>query len=101
MRFSGLIGEIHRRSVWQVMGSYAVVAWVILQLAETLRGLIGLPLWFGPAVVVVVLLGFPVLLITALDPGRIRGGDSTPGFATRPKVATAPSPPGSAWKEVP
>jgi tetratricopeptide (TPR) repeat protein len=69
MRFGSLIGELHRRSVWQVLGSYAVVAWLILQLAETLEGLIGLPLWFGRVVVVVVLLGFPVLLITAVTQG--------------------------------
>jgi tetratricopeptide (TPR) repeat protein len=64
-----LIGELHRRSVWQVLGSYAVVAWLVLQLAETLEGLIGLPLWFGPTVVIVVLLGFPVLLVTTLTQG--------------------------------
>jgi len=74
MWLGSLIGEIHRRSVWQVMGSYAVVAFVILQLAETLEGLIGLPLWFGPAVVVLVLLGFPVLLVTTLTQGGWRRG---------------------------
>ncbi|MGW8266041.1 MAG: tetratricopeptide repeat protein [Longimicrobiales bacterium] len=72
MRLGNLIGELHRRSVFQVVGSYAVVAWIILQLAETLEGLIGLPLWFGPAIVVVVLLGFPVFLITALTQGGDR-----------------------------
>jgi uncharacterized membrane protein YhdT len=69
MRFGSLIGELHRRSVWQVLGSYAVVAWIVLQLAETLEGLIGLPLWFGPAIVVLVLLGFPILLVTTLTQG--------------------------------
>jgi len=72
MRLGNLIGELHRRSVFQVVGSYAVVAWIILQLAETLEGLIGLPLWFGPAIVVVVLLGFPVFIITALTQGGDR-----------------------------
>jgi tetratricopeptide (TPR) repeat protein len=73
MWLNSLIGEIHRRSVWQVMGSYAVVAWIVLQLAETLAGLIGLPLWFGPAVVVVVLAGFPILLVTTLTQGGWKG----------------------------
>ena len=76
MRLGSLIGELHRRSVWQVLGSYAVVAWVVLQLAETLEGLIGLPLWFGPAIVVVVLLGFPVLLVTTLTQGGWKKADS-------------------------
>ena len=78
MRFGSLIGELHRRSVWQVLGSYAVVAWLVLQLAETLEGLIGLPLWFGPAVVVVVLLGFPVLLVTALTQGGRQKTEASP-----------------------
>lgn len=73
MWLGSLIGELHRRSVWQVLGSYAVVAWIILQLAETLEGLIGLPLWFGPTIVVVVLLGFPVLLVTTLTQGGLSG----------------------------
>ena len=79
MRISGLIGEIHRRSVWQVMGSYAVVAWIILRLVELLKGPIGLPDWFDPASVVVVLLGFPVLLATAW----IQGGMSDGGHRAR------------------
>lgn len=75
MRFSSFLGELHRRGVWQVLGSYAVVAWIVLQLAETLEGLIGLPLWFGPAIVVVVLLGFPVFLVTTLTQGGFPTGD--------------------------
>jgi len=75
MWLSDLISELHRRSVWQVLGSYAVVAWIILQLAETLEGLIGLPLWFGPTIVVIVLLGFPVLLITTLTQGGLKRTD--------------------------
>ena len=72
MRFGGLIGEIHWRSVWQVLGIYAVVAWILLQLAEKLESLFALPLWFGPAAFVVVLLGFPVLLATTLTQGGFR-----------------------------
>lgn len=69
MRLGSWIKELHRRFVWQVLGGYAVAAWIILQLAETLESLIGLPLWFGPTTVVVVLLGFPVFLVTALTQG--------------------------------
>jgi tetratricopeptide (TPR) repeat protein len=68
-RLSNLLGEIHRRSVWQILGSYAVGAWIILQLAETLAGLIGLPLWFGPTVVTLTILGFPLLLLTTFLQG--------------------------------
>ncbi len=68
-----LLGEIHRRSVWQILGSYAVGAWIILQLAETLAGLIGLPLWFGPTILVLIGLGFPLLLLTSFLQGGRRG----------------------------
>ncbi len=79
MWLNSLVGELHRRSVWQVMGSYAVVAWIVLQLAETLEGLIGLPLWFGPAIVVVVLAGFPVLLVTTVTQGGWKRRDGVQG----------------------
>lgn len=72
MWLGSLMSELHRRSVWQVLGSYAVVAWIILQLAEALEGLIGLPLWFGWATRVVLLLGFPVFLVTTLTQGGLK-----------------------------
>jgi tetratricopeptide (TPR) repeat protein len=61
----GLIGEVRRHSLWQVLVSYAVGSWVILQIAETLTSLLGLPLWFGKALIVVLAIGLPVLLLTA------------------------------------
>jgi tetratricopeptide (TPR) repeat protein len=68
-----LLGEIHRRSVWQVLGSYAVGAWLVLQFAETLSSLIGLPLWFGPVVIVILAAGLPLVLLTSvLQGGRAR-----------------------------
>ena len=72
MGFGSFIRELHRRSVWQVLGGYAVVAWIILRLSEIVQGLIGLPHWFGPATVVVVLLGFPVFLVTTVVQGGFR-----------------------------
>ena len=78
-RLGSLLGEIHRRSVWQILGSYAVGAWVILQLAETLAGLIGLPLWFGPTLVGLVVAGFPLILLTSF----LQGGRSKEDKAAR------------------
>jgi tetratricopeptide (TPR) repeat protein len=73
-RLTTLLGEIHRRSVWQVLGSYGVGAWLALQLADTLSSLIGLPLWFGPAVVGLLIAGAPLLLLT----GVVQGGRAAP-----------------------
>ena len=64
-RLRRLLGEIRKRSLWQVLASYAFGSWIILQIAETLSSLIGLPLWFGQAVLLVLLPGLPVVLVTA------------------------------------
>jgi hypothetical protein len=89
-----LLNEIHRRSVWQVLGSYAVGAWVILQVGETLAGLIGLPLWFGPTLVGLVVAGFPLVVLTSfLQGGREKAGiegeaDDGPGKTFLRKLFT-------------
>jgi tetratricopeptide (TPR) repeat protein len=59
------IGKRRRHILWQILGSYVVGSWIVLQLAETLTSLLGFPSWFGPAVIVVLAMGLPVLLITA------------------------------------
>jgi tetratricopeptide (TPR) repeat protein len=61
----GLIKEVRRHSLWQVLVSYGVGSWVVLQIAETLTSLLGLPLWFGKALIMVLAIGLPVLLLTA------------------------------------
>lgn len=60
-----LLSELHRRSIWQILGSYAVGAWLVLQLAETLSSLLGLPLWFGPGVIGLLAAGLPLVLLTS------------------------------------
>lgn len=47
-RLKRLLQEIHQRSLWQLLASYVVGAWLILQIAETLASLISLPLRGSP-----------------------------------------------------
>jgi tetratricopeptide (TPR) repeat protein len=68
--FKGLLREVHTRSVWQILGAYIVAAWFALQAAETVSSLIGLPLWFGQAVIVMLALGLPVIAVTAILQGK-------------------------------
>ncbi len=60
-----LVQEVHRRSLWQVVGIYLGASWVVLQVIETLTETAGLPDWIGPFAIVLLLIGFPVMLATA------------------------------------
>ena len=39
--------EIHRRSLWQVLGVYVMGSWMVLQVVDTLNNLLDLPEWAG------------------------------------------------------
>ena len=50
-----LIREIHRRSLWQVLGIYLVGGWIAYEIVQSLTEGLGLPEWF-PAFAVVLLI---------------------------------------------
>ena len=60
-----LIHEIHRRSLWQVLGIYLAGAWIALQVVEQLTEAAGLPEWVRPFSLVLLVLGFPIVMATA------------------------------------
>ncbi len=47
-----LIGEIHRRSLWQVLGIYLFGGWIAYEVVQSLTEGLSLPEWF-PAFAVV------------------------------------------------
>ena len=55
--------ELKRRKVFRVAASYAVVAFVIMQLVEILFPMFNFPQWTQQFTVIVVLLGFPIAVI--------------------------------------
>ncbi|MCH7538027.1 MAG: hypothetical protein IID57_09265 [Proteobacteria bacterium] len=57
--------ELKRRNVFRVAGMYAVVGWILAQIATTLEESLGLPAWFDASIVAMLLLGFPIALIFA------------------------------------
>jgi hypothetical protein len=65
-RLKRRLQEVHQRSLWQLLASYIVGAWLVLQIAETLASLIGLPLWFGAGVIVLFAFGLVLVLATGL-----------------------------------
>ncbi len=60
-----LIHEIHRRSLWQILGIYLAASWIVLQVIDVIGNNFGLPEWVPPFALVLLLLGLPVVLATA------------------------------------
>ncbi len=60
-----LFKELRRRNIFRVAGVYAVVGWLLAQVAATLEGAVGLPAWFDGMVVSLLLIGFPIAMILA------------------------------------
>ncbi len=60
-----LIGEIHRRSLWQVLGIYLVSAWIVYEVTQALVEGLRLPEWLPGLAVILLLIGLPVVLATA------------------------------------
>lgn len=57
--------ELRRRNVFRVAGVYAVVGWLLAQVAATLESALSLPGWFDAVMVSALLIGFPVALVLA------------------------------------
>lgn len=60
-----LIHEIHRRSLWQVLGIYLAASWVAIQVVETLTENLRLPEWFPALALGLLVIGLPVVIATA------------------------------------
>lgn len=69
-------GELRRRNVVKVGAAYAVLAWLLIQIAAAVFPQLNLPQWGPTLVTVLLLLGFPVALLLAwayeLTPEGIR-----------------------------
>jgi TolB-like protein len=76
LRLKQFIREIHRRSLWQVLGIYLVGSWVAYEIVATLTESLGLPSWFPAQAIVLIIIGLPIVLATAFvqeGVGRHRG----------------------------
>jgi len=70
-----VLQEIHGRSLWQIFGLYLASSWVVLQVVDTLDGVVGLPAWVGTAALGLLLAGLPIVMVTAfVQRGWGRGG---------------------------
>ena len=62
---SNLFQELKRRKVVRVAGVYAVVAWVLIQVADSVVPALQLPAWTTSLIVVLLLICFPIALMLA------------------------------------
>ncbi len=62
---SGFYSELKRRNVARVGVAYLVIAWLLLQIADTMTSALKLPEWVSPLVILVLAIGFiPILAFT-------------------------------------
>src|SRR3982074_1215563 len=57
--------ELKRRNVYKIAVAYAVVAWLLIQVATQVFPFFEIPNWAVRLVVLLLILGFPVALILA------------------------------------
>src|SRR4029453_13460989 len=58
-------GELNRRNVYKVAIAYAVVAWLLMQIATQVFPFLEIPNWAIRLVIMLLVLGFPIVLIIA------------------------------------
>lgn len=88
--------ELKRRNVFRVAITYAIVAWLLLQIVSVVAPMIEAPAWIGKTVLILLFVGFPIALILAwafeLSPeGIIRTGSDLSKDDTRPESKKKPS----------
>src|SRR6266480_2795143 len=76
MKSGSFFGELKRRNVYKVAVAYAVVGWLLIQVATQVFPFLDIPNWAIRLVILVTALGFPIALIIAwafeLTPEGIR-----------------------------
>jgi adenylate cyclase len=58
-----ILSELKRRHVFRVAALYLIAAWLLLQVAELLFGLLELPSWTGKFILGLLVLGFPPVVL--------------------------------------
>src|SRR6266481_6453329 len=65
MNFANFFAELKRRNVYKVAVAYAIVGWVIAQIATQIFPFLEIPNWFVRLVIVLIAIGFPIALVIA------------------------------------
>ncbi len=84
------------RSLWQILGLYAAASWVVLQVVDVVKDNMGLPDWVFPFALLLLLVGLPIIVATAMVQGRqasetARDGEAAPVSGEVPIPAPEPA----------
>src|SRR5437667_8373145 len=63
MRSDTFFTELKRRNVYKVAVAYAVVAWLLIQVATQVLPFFEIPNWAVEMVVIAMVIGFPIALV--------------------------------------
>src|SRR5256714_13491370 len=79
--------ELKRRNVYKVAVAYAVVAWLLIQIATQVFPFFEIPNWAVRLIVLAIVIGFPIALVMAwafeLTPEGIRRAEDVDFSASR------------------
>jgi tetratricopeptide (TPR) repeat protein len=78
------------RSFWQVLAVYIGASWVVLQVVDVVKDNMGLPDWVFPSGLILLLIGLPIMLVTAMVQGR---PSATASIPTSEPTASSPEVP--------
>ena len=60
-----VLGELRRRNVFRVGIAYLIAAWLVLQVIDVVGEIIGVPEWVPKAILLLLVVGFPIVLLFA------------------------------------
>src|SRR5436189_1773545 len=83
MNPKGFFGELKRRNVYKVAVAYAIVGWLLVQIATQVFPFLEIPNWVVRLVIALVTIGFPIALVIAW------AFEATPEGIKRTEVADA------------
>ena len=79
---ASFFAELKRRNVYKVAAAYAVVGWLVIQIATQVFPFFEIPNWAVRLTVLAIVIGFPIALVIAwafeLTPEGIKRADATP-----------------------
>lgn len=97
MNLTNFFAELRQRHVYKVAIAYAIVSWLLIQIATQVFPFLEIPNWAIRLVIVLLALGFPIALILAwafeLTPEGIKRAASAEGEVSDRAVEC-----GSMWR---